>query len=173
MSSVTLTIEDGTVVTSANSYYSLASADDYFTQRGNTTWIGYGNDTKTYALIKAYQYMENLPWKGMKSLSDQGLSWPRIGMSDEDGYAIDSNEIPKRIKWAQAEIAYNYITDTDLEPNISTGERNIILEKVDVIEVRYSGTGKSSYTIYQRVDNLLSPFLKYGGGSCIIPVIRG
>ena len=117
--------------------------------------------------------METLPWNGVKSLSDQGLAWPRIGMVDTSGYAIDSDEIHRDIKWAQAEIAYNYVADGDVEPNITTGEKNIIMERVDVIEIRYSGTGKSTFKTYTRVDNLLSPYLKYGGSTCIIPLIRG
>jgi hypothetical protein len=173
MSSVTLIVEDGTVVTGANTYYSLASADDYFTQRGNTTWIGYGNDAKTYALIKACQYMENLDWNGVATLEDQELVWPRIGMIYSSGYSVESSEIPRNIKWAQAELAYRYIVDGDVEPDITTGEKNVIMEKVDVIEIRYSGTGKSTFKTYQRVDNLLSPFLKYGGGGgTIIELIR-
>jgi len=168
----TLVIEDGTVVAGANSYYTLASADDYFDTRGNSTWVDYDEDAKIYAMIKACQYMENLNWKGVKSLSDQELVWPRIGMEDEDGYAIDSDEIPKRIKWGQAEIAYRYILDTELETDISAGAGSVKSEQVDVIKVEYF-TGKSVNKTYQRVENLLAPFLKYGGtGSCVIPLIR-
>jgi hypothetical protein len=172
MGTTTLIIEDGTVVTDANTYYSLASADDYFEKRGNTTWIAYANDTKTYALIKACQYMDTLTWNGVKSLSDQGLAWPRIGTVDEDGYAINSNEIHKRIKWAQAEIAYRFVLDTDVEPDIAAGSGAIKSEQVDVIRVEYFAS-RSVYKTYTRVNSLLDPFLKYGGSSCIIPLIRG
>jgi hypothetical protein len=168
----TLVIEDGSNVSGANTYFSIASADDYFASRGNATWIELDNEDKTFALIKACQYMDTLDWKGVRAYKDQELSWPRIGMEDEDGYAIDSDEIPKQLKWAQAEIAYRYIIDTDVEPDIDAGAGSIRREKVDVIEVEYF-SGKSVNKIYQRVNALLNPFLKYGGSSLIIQLVRG
>jgi len=168
----TLIVETGTVVTGANTYYSLASADDYFETRGNITWVDYDEDEKIYALIKSCQYMETLEWDGVKSLSTQELVWPRIGMEDEDGYSVTSSEIPKRVKWAQAELAYRYLTE-EIEPDIDTGAGAIKSEQVDVIKVEYFNNTRIN-KIYQRVDSLLSPFIKYGGGgSCIIEVIRG
>jgi hypothetical protein len=167
----TLVVEDGTIVSNANTYYSIASANNYFSDRGITSWAIATTDNKSYALIKSFQYMNTLKWDGIKSIRGQENSWPRIGMSDEDGYVIDSDTIPIRLKWAQSELAYRYLTE-EVEPDIAAGESSVIKEKVDVIEITYS-SGKSVNKTYQRVDSLLNPFLKYGGSSCVIPLVRG
>jgi len=173
MTDLNLIVEDGSNVSNANTYYSLASADNYFEKRGETVWIAYDDGDKTYALVKACQYMQTLVWKGIKTNQYQALSWPRIGILDEDSYSIKSNVIPERVKWAQAEIAYRFILDTDVQPDIAAGSGSVIMERVDVIEIRYANSGKSVNKIYQRVNSLLSPFLKYGNSNCVIELVRG
>lgn len=71
--------EDGTGVTGANSYVSVAQADAYFEARGVAGWLG-TDETKQAALIRASDYID-IRWSGVAPgarLSEtQGLAWPR------------------------------------------------------------------------------------------------
>lgn len=143
---------------SANSYYSLASANSYFTELGITTWTG-ADDTLEAVLIRAARYMETLPWKGIKTDSTQALEWPRRNIVDHNNYYIPATAIPIRLKQAQAEIALRYLGGGNPAPDLSeTG--NIVREKIDVIEIEYDRSGKKDVPEYLYVDYLLKPYLK-------------
>jgi len=160
---MTLVVETGVAtLASANTYYSLASADAYFEARGITTWVDGDDDAKEYALIKACTFMETLPWVGLKSLSTQALEWPRRNVIDQNGYYVSATGIPLRIKQAQAELAYRYFGGGDPAPDLSISGGNIVRERVDVIEIEYDRGGKIDVPQYRYVNALLKPFL-YGG----------
>ena len=53
-----LIVEDGTGLANANAYVSVEFADEYFSARGNQTWVGLGSADKEAAIIKATDYLE-------------------------------------------------------------------------------------------------------------------
>lgn len=77
---MTFIIEDGTVVTGANSLASVAYADDYFLTRGNTVWGALSDSDKKSALVNATDYIETLyrpRLAGALVETDQSLCFPR------------------------------------------------------------------------------------------------
>lgn len=104
----TIIVEDGTGKVDANSYVSVAEADTYFTDRGETGWTGETTTNKEIALILATDYIEvvfGTQFKGNIEFPDtpQALSFPRLNLYDADGLIVEG--VPENLKRAQFEYA--------------------------------------------------------------------
>jgi hypothetical protein len=127
-------VEDGTGLTNSDVYVSVAAADAYFSSRGIDTWEGATGD-KEVALRRGRQYLENAyrgMFKGVRTNRTQALSWPRMAsvaynssvvgvIYDEDGWYINSNEIPQQLRDANCEAALLVLTGSTLEPVLIRG----------------------------------------------------
>lgn len=145
-----ITVEDGSIVTDANSYLSIDDMESYW-----DNW-GYDYSTLTDAQINLllYSSAETLDtmyyedWPGERADDEQTMEWPRSFAYYKDGEVIDSDEIPIEVKRAQAKICYLINAGYDLQPILGTeGTLKGKREKVDVIEAEYSyDTNSSAYT---------------------------
>ena len=167
---MTLIVEDGSIVTGAESYISVSDASNYHTVRGNTAWAALTTDAlREAALRRATDYMEQVyrsRWQGYKVNEDQALDWPRYDVEVE-GYAVDSDIVPTEIKNACAELALR-ASAADLNPDLTQG---VLSEQVGSIQVTYD-KASPQFTRYRAIDAILSPYLKAGGGGCSMGVIR-
>lgn len=178
-----LIVEDGTGLAGAESYISVADADTYHTARGNeTTWTDLDVTVKEQLLRKATEYMVQeyrLRWKGVRATAVQALDWPR-GLVERPDYAyagmngyttisgdfyFPSDDVPVEVERACAELALR-AASAPLGPDIGAP---VLREKVGPLEVEYA-QGARQTTVYQAVDNLLTPFLKMARG--FLPVTR-
>lgn len=172
------TVEDGTIVASANSYLSVEAADTYHTDRGNTTWTDATTAAKQAALIKATDYLVQTyrtRWKGIRVDTDQTLDWPRAGVLIEDyfepqsgprpalfpglTFVLGDDVVPEEVKKSTAELALIALT-TDLNPSLERGG-DIRRLKAGSVEVEY-GPGAQPFTVYRNVDGYLRPLLMVG-----------
>lgn len=96
---MTVIVEDGTVVTGANSYVSESDLSAYALARGITI----SGDTTTL-LIKAMDYIESLTFIGDRLTFSQPLQWPRVNVMI-DGWYRNGNEIPVYLKNGQCAVA--------------------------------------------------------------------
>jgi hypothetical protein len=172
-------VEDGSIVADANSYITVAFADDYHEKRGNTTWATMTVGEKEASIIRATDYIEqayNQRWKGRVVDPLQSLDFPRafVNLSDVSGfsnaqydfiggvYFLPNNVIPKELKNASAEMAFKAARgelSPDLEP---TG--NVIAESVDgAVSVSYSDRNTPRFKVFRAIDNMLSHLLKSNG----------
>ena len=161
-----LIVEDGTIVTGAESYISVADADTYFTARANAAWDALADADKEAALRKATDYMTGrygLRWKGDRVSELQALDWPRSS-AYANGFLIDSGSVPVAIQRACAELAVRASAD-DLAPDVGAQVKQ---EVVGPISVTYAD-GARQDTRYALVDSMLAAYLK-GAGQ--IPVVR-
>ena len=114
---ITLTVEDGTGVVGANSYFESTYADTYALAHGYTSWASLAADAKAVAIIQGTAFIDaTFPWFGRKLSQGQGLAWPRDSgrfrpgfttcypLHDADGYEITG--IPEALKKACVEAAY-------------------------------------------------------------------
>lgn len=159
-----LVIEDGTPVTGATSYATVAQARAYALARGVTLSAVDADVEKL--LIKACDYLESLEprFKGSRvAPATQELAWPRTGVylySNPVMFAVD--EIPAILIKAQCQLAVDAV-DIDLMPSGSGKE--VVKEKVDVIEVEYSkGQGSVSLPELTAALAILGPLFNGGGG---------
>lgn len=161
-----LVVEDGTGLSNADSYCSVADADARHTALGNAAWNG-TDAAKEAALRRATEYLEGAhrqTWKGTKLLRDQALSWPRYGAT-VDGWDVSSTIVPAQIRNATADLALRALSD-DLAPDL---ERAVIRERVGPLETEYSASSPQAKR-YRAVAAMLAPFLK--GSSAMATLVR-
>ena len=105
-----LVIEDGTEVTNADSYTTDAEFVAYAALRGYT--IPATEALRDVLQIKAMDYLASLEesFKGYRVTNTQSLSYPRANVSLY-GYLLASDSIPKELKNAQMELAYQANTN--------------------------------------------------------------
>lgn len=117
------TPEDGTSVAGANSYLSLADADSYWADRGDTAWDDASDAEKQSALLKATSFIEGRyrgRWIGTISDTDQGLSWPRDDAYDPDGRLLSG--VPSQVESATALMAREALS-AELDATINMDNR--------------------------------------------------
>ena len=137
---MTLVVEDGSKVTGANTYITLAEFKAWADARG----VNYSSDGHvTENILRAMDYIEELMFIGVKETRDQALQWPRVDVVI-DGYALDVGEIPKELKNAAYELVKAII---DGDNKLNPVERQVTKEKVDSLEVTYkSNAGMQRHT---------------------------
>lgn len=158
---MTLIVEDGTGLSNAESYASVAQADERLAALGMTTWAsGTVTAEREQALRRATAFMEQqyrARWKGTRLFRAQALSWPRYG-AEADGWAIESTIVPTDIVNACIDLAFKAAAG-DLNPDVT---RTVIREKVGPLETEYAAHGPQS-TQYRSIDMALAPYLGGGG----------
>ena len=96
------------------SYNSIATALAYL--QANKLYIDAWTEEEepqhTIALNMAFNIIEQLPYKGYRSVEDQDNSFPRDG----------ETTVPTKVLWAEAEIAYSILDDIDPESEARQGE---------------------------------------------------
>ncbi|MHA0319058.1 DnaT-like ssDNA-binding protein [Sphingomonas melonis] len=75
-----MTPENGTGVTNANSYLTVAQATEFHADRGNDDWADASPAQMATALVRATDYIEaTYRAHGDPLAMSQGLQWPRLG----------------------------------------------------------------------------------------------
>lgn len=162
-----LVIEDGSVVTGANSYVSEATGQAYADARGIEVAV------TEQLLIKAMDYLEALrsEYQGTKVSGDQALQWPRSGVV-VDEYPIDDETIPQCLKDAQCQLAIDANSVT-LQP---TGDRREVLSesyaKGLVAKTYSAGNGGSPRPRLTAAEALIAPLLKSSTGEGWLRTVR-
>jgi hypothetical protein len=142
---VTIVVEDGTNVTGANSYISLADAKTYFNNRGDQTFDALTPDKMGACLVRgasAMDYWLNGRWRGRRANQIQALDWPRIGMIDSDGYCVPKNTIPQKLKNAQCEIAKIESSTPFIQTQVSN-QNTLKLQAIGPIKSEFMDTSPS------------------------------
>jgi hypothetical protein len=177
--SANFTVEDGTIVTAANSYATVAYADDYnLNHDADAVWIALTTANKQSNLRKATAYLDRKygpRWLGTRLGIVQVLDWPRSGMYTRDDFSLANDEIPDKLMAACVEAAIRSANGESLFPDIdpATNGGTISYERVKIGPIEesksYAG-GKSQLARYPIIDSLLTEFIGPGG---TYPVDRG
>lgn len=178
-------VEDGSGVTGASSYTSVAQAIIYATALQYVEFLALDTAGQENALLQASFYMTSqyrMKWKGRRVLITQGLDWPRVGVVLEDfggsqgrnGYGsyglfqVSYTIVPDEVQNACAVLAQLWAQNGDLNPPLA---QNVLKEEVGPIMVQYD-PNSPQYTRYRQVDNLLSPYQLADGGQMTAGLIR-
>lgn len=99
----------------ANSYLSVAEANDYFTLRFQSSDVKWSDvaDQAEALLATATGIIETFTFGATRTTKEQALAWPRSGLVDADGYTIPDDIIPSKLKYATCEVALWYYTEDD------------------------------------------------------------
>jgi hypothetical protein len=133
--------EDGTLVTDADTYASVADLDAYATNYGVT--LPTTTAEKETLLRKAMDYLARYTekWKGTRVDDTQSLDWPRSGVY-VDGVLRAEDEIPRELFYAQLSLSVAAI-GTTLLPVQAAGEKGPTIEEtVDVITLKYANPNR-------------------------------
>ena len=160
----TFVVEDGTRPAGANSYISVADADQYDLNFINsTTWQALSPEEKQMVLRKSTKYLDAAysdKWKGIPVDSQQALDYPRFEVIDENGYYRDSAIIPQELKDATVEMAIKALAE-DIIPDIANpGAVSSYSVSVGPVSesTSYVG-GNTPVKYYRKVDRILLPLL--------------
>lgn len=162
-----LIVEDGSIISGAESYASVANTDAYNTSFvGDASWIDASEPEKERALRQATQYLDTIyfqQWRGERVQATQSLQWPRIGAVYNDGVAIPANSIPVPLLRATMELAIKAAGQEEpLIVDVDAPSANIRREKVKAgpveQDIEYVG-GNTSQKRFTIVENLVLPLI--------------
>ena len=169
-------VEDGSGLSNADTYISVADADTYISTyvRNSSTWTSLGTAAKEQALKEGTQSLDLLygqRFVGYRRNKDQSLAWPRTAGYDTDGYAVDGTVVPSAVENATVELAWRHVNDGG--PSTTTGDTtgviadssagtNISSESVSVGSVtsttQYAGI-KSGSKVFRKISLILSKLI--------------
>jgi len=165
-------VEDGTGLSTANSYLSRDDFKAYHKDRG-TDVSAFSGAEMDDALVKSSDYMDRRyrgRFIGNKKNRDrsagtttpaQRLAWPRINAVDVSGAWIDMDSVPIEIEEACAEYAFRALSETLApDPPLSATGAPVILSRTKVgpieTEVEYAEGGQTlTFREYPEVDAIL------------------
>lgn len=151
-----LVVEDGTGLANAESYVSVADADAYHVDFGNTAWASSTEPAKEAALRRATQYLDSrYRYRGEPLTDTQALAWPRT-IND----AISDWPV-KRLADACCELAVRALAGGLYTDQTATA---VTSKTVGPISVSYAETERNGGQIrFALIDDLLAAFV-FGGG---------
>ena len=135
-----ITVEDGSLITGANSYVSRADAWDYAQARGVS--LPQCDEELDAVILKAMDYLESFSprFKGDRVERDQALSWPRNGVRIESWF-WSATEIPRQVISAQLALICEIANGED-PFNPSAADLPVIRKRVEgAVEVEYASPG--------------------------------
>lgn len=177
-----LIVEDGSGMSTAESYASVAEADSYFSKRNNADWDALDLPVKEACLRLATDYMVGtyrLRWKGRRRIIYQRLDWPRVGVVIEDlsgGYAgvrpyglfqVSYQVVPDEIKNACAELALR-ASIGELAPDL---DQRVVSESIGPLNVKYDVYSPRT-KVYRAVDMMLKAFMMNSGNEATFKLTR-
>jgi hypothetical protein len=146
--SLTLIVEDGTVVTGANSYLTLDEANTIIAldlMTDSAPWTALADDAKSMWLMFATRWLDDRAiWRGHRFTdplfprdphppTPQPLGWPRKDAYDRERHAVSSTIVPAEVKRAVALLANHYLNSNG-EDEAQAGLRRF---RADTFEIEY------------------------------------
>lgn len=109
-------------------YVTRAEATAYLTaslSASATAWLAASPTAQDQSIIMATRYLDSQIWAGEKTSPTQTLEWPRTGVTELNGDALDSATVPQAIKNACMELAALIRANPTLVEGESGGGSNI------------------------------------------------
>ena len=162
-------VEDGTGLSTANSFVSVEEADAYFEDRDPdheiyADWWDLTTEAKQAALVRGTQGLCTYllgRWRGKKKSSTQALPWPRTDVEDEEGLEVSDEVVPVPVRQATCEVGFIEITQRYVQREV-TRDDMIQTETTGPITTTYF-KGAPSTTVYPHIDAMLRGLASTGG----------
>jgi hypothetical protein len=161
-----LVVEDGTGLTTANSYLTAVEADAILSVNPvfYAAWTALTPTEQDSFLVWASDYIDcYVQWNGYKTVETSGLRWPRECVTDCDGVLIASNVIPDKLKKAVAQLAIFLTTSEAAQSGgtASVAPPGIKRVKADVVEVEFFGESEGGGRDTRSGDDLLPVNMRF------------
>lgn len=126
-----LIVEDGTIVTGAESYISVADADTYLAKFGkDAVWTTLTEGAKEILLRVSNSYMDTkYYWKGKQATAGHTTNWPRSEVYIEENL-LSSITIPEDISNANALLGAEAASG-DLFRNVDGGSTGQLVKSLE------------------------------------------
>lgn len=138
-------VEDGSGKTNANSYVSVADADQYHLNRANSEWAALSETLRQSYLVRATDYVDQRfgeRWVGLRGSDTQALDWPRSCV-----VGVEPDAIPVKLMYAVCEYAFR-CKDGALAPDPKLDEAGVAMVTIGMkagpIEKRFQSAAGSS-----------------------------
>jgi len=166
---MTLTIEDGSGLSTADTYNEVADVQAYLDEHdatAATAWTGAALSDAEIACRVAARYMDAVygpRLQGEIRIVDQALEWPRIGVR-RDRFCLSSSEVPQKWRDAHALLSSKALS-AELLPDIAApvGAIRRVKKKVGPLETETEYFGASQVKRYSEIDAMVADFLESGG----------
>lgn len=169
-----IVVEDGTGLTNADAFISVAFFKEYHDARGND-YSDYANAALEQAIVRATDFIsESHHWAGYKVKErghrdgEQALAWPRSYVVDRNGYSVANDEVPTEVQKATAEVAfYEAGTPGGMQPTYVAHDR-VASEKVGPLSIEYDLSrrdAEGARPVLLIVRDLIGQFLARGAGN--------
>ena len=121
----------------ANSFGSLADADEYFAdQVRGPTWLTFTAVQRSAGLVTGTRLLNRQHWTGARTDPEQPLAFPRVGVTSCDGTAIADDVIPIEILHGLYELALEILLNEGAETNPSA-DRDVRRIKAEGAEIEF------------------------------------
>lgn len=153
-----LTPEDGTGLSTSDSYGSLAAFKSWADGRGRVYDSVYEDEAIEAALREGFAYINSSRrYKAITLTATQAGEFPRDGLVDWNGRTVEG--VPQRVIWANFELAWSRLTSgSDLYQDQERGGR-IASESVGPISTSYFADAPSQKT-FMAAMKLLEPYAR-------------
>lgn len=162
---MTIIVEDGTALPTANSYASETDGDTYTDDRGLTAWTDSTGD-KEAALIRATASLDMIyrtQYPGIRLNGRlQGLEWPRSDATDFNGNTIAIDEIPQEIIYATIELAIRELAEAG--STMPDRDRAIRSVKAGSVSVDFAANATTG-TVFSIIGGIMASLIGTGGSS--------
>lgn len=150
-----LTVENGTGLSDADSYITVAAFKAYADDRGYS-YAGYTDTQIEQKLRLGTQYVDTIQrYKAQRLVASQSLEFPRLELYDWSGILVEG--VPLRVKNATAELAFRALSG-ELYADLDRGGQ-VQSESVGPISVTYKD-GAPVGKFFTFAMNLLEPYRK-------------
>jgi len=172
---MSIIVENGTGLSTAETYCTVAEATTYFSNIGNAAWAALASDAiREQCLRKAVAFMlgrYRSRWAGFRKTTTQALDWPRSLVPIKDAPDLyggsasyyDDASVPATVKNACASLALRASTATLLADQ----SRTVKSETIGPITTVYDDVAGQA-TIYAEIDAMLAPYLKNSGNQVMM-----
>lgn len=158
-------VEDGTGLPSATSLCSVEFADAYLQDYEDpAAWRTATTKRKRDALRRMSRWITyRRRYAGERMHGDQALAFPRVGLTDEDGFVIDHTTVPTRVQQATAYGAWRIVAgDWDPFPDESVdgglGAKTVHVGPIQISKSYVGPKQSQTETRLPIVDSLLAIF---------------
>ena len=162
-----LTVEDGTIVSGADSYISQADFIAFALTIGTVVAVEQATDDK---LVEAFYYLNSLEvrLKGTRTLKTQPNAYPRDGLVIED-FAWLSTEIPRQVILAQELLTLDLIAGIDLYNRPQSASTAIKRNRVEgVVEQEFAVSDAMKLSSATHAVDVVNSLLKNSGLSVVL-----
>lgn len=160
-------------------YGTLAAANAYHAERGNTAWAAADESARNIALLRGSEDADAIyrsAFPGVKTGGrDQVREWPRTGATDASGYTIESDAEPIEIEFASYEFALRELLNPgSVLPDV-TPSTQIKRERIEgIIDTEYvTPSGPAAVRpVIAVIDAIMAPLIGGGASSFVGSSVR-